>query len=88
MHSWFADIDWDNGHSEKLCPNVSNIRDTSYFIKRCTEFVANCTAKTEESSDSADVNTIENEYGSSSSPFHTPAGAPEEKMKSLRWAVR
>ena len=83
MHSWFADIDWDNGHSEaNFVPNVSNIRDTSYFIKRSSQNSSRIAQQSsEESSDSADVNTIENEYGSSSSPFHTPkaGGTLEER---------
>ena len=75
-HPWFTDIDWDNGHSEaNFVPNVSNIRDTSYFIKRSSQSSSRTARQSsEESSDSAGANTVDNEYGSSSSPRRSPKG--------------
>ncbi|CAL6269105.1 unnamed protein product [Bathycoccus prasinos] len=83
-HPWFTDIDWDNGHSEaNFVPNVSNIRDTSYFIKRSSQSSSRTARKSsEESSDSAGANTVDNEYGSSSSPLRSPKGGSTLRERS------
>jgi len=83
-HPWFTDIDWDNGHSEaNFVPNVSNIRDTSYFIKRSSQSSSRTARQSsEESSDSAGANTVDNEYGSSSSPLRSPKGGSTLRERS------
>jgi serine/threonine protein kinase len=77
-HRWFTDIDWDNGHSEaNFVPNVSNIRDTSYFIKRSSHNSSqSARPSSEESSDSAGANTVDTEYRSSLSPLRSSKGGP------------
>ena len=83
-HPWFTDIDWDNGHSEaNFVPNVSNFRDTSYFIKRSSQSSSRTARQSsEESSDSAGANTVDNEYGSSSSPLRSPKGGSTLRERS------
>ena len=83
-HPWFTYIDWDNGHSEaNFVPNVSNIRDTSYFIKRSSQSSSRTARQSsEESSDSAGANTVDNEYGSSSSPLRSPKGGSTLRERS------
>jgi serine/threonine-protein kinase RIM15 len=77
-HPWFTDIDWDNGHSEaNFVPNVSNIRDTSYFIKRSSHNSSqSARPSSEESSDSAGANTVDTEYRSSLSQLRSSKGGP------------